>query len=225
MNIGRAFTFIFDDRDWLNKIIIVVIFTFAAIVFSPVLFGLAAWAILFGYQLDIIRTFLYDDPTPLPAWNDFGRLLVNGAGMLIAYFVYMLPNAFAGAFTWLVTAASGDTSIVSGGVSIGVACCLFPILLVYNLVAMPMFTIAQGRYAEEGRLGIFFQFGALFDTLRTHLNDVIQWWIGTIIALFVLSFLMAIPCLGWLAASALMIPVLGAISGMFAANIAKRTNG
>jgi hypothetical protein len=221
VTIQRAFTFVFDDPKWVEKAVMLAIITAAAGLLTPPLIGLVGWAILFGYQLELIRNVRDGVKYPLPKWDNFGELVVNGGGVLLAYFVYNIPNLFISAFTFFVTGLAGDTSIVSGGVSFAISCCLFPFVLVYNLITQPMCAIAISRYADSLQVMDFFRFGDLFSTLRENFNAVVQWWIGISIALVALIIAVIIPCFGWIAALILVIPVTGALAGMLAAQIGK----
>ncbi|MDX2161498.1 MAG: DUF4013 domain-containing protein [bacterium] len=214
MTISRAFTYIFEDPDWVSKIVILVILVFFGLFTSPLLIGFAVFALLFGYQGALMRNVRQNATPILPPWADWGRLISDGFPVLIAYLIYMLPNLLIGAFTGLTTAAAGNTSIVSGGVSLAIACCLFPLVLGYNLVALPMFTIAQGRYAETRRFAVFFELGALWDVFRTHFDAVATWWTGLVIALVALTVINLIPCFGWVIGAALVYSVTGALGGM-----------
>ncbi len=214
MTVSRAFTYIFDDRDWVNKIVVGTIFTLLTFVFTPFLIGLVGLSLLFGYQAGIIRNIRARAENPLPAWGDLGGMISDGIGVLLAFVVYMLPNLLVSFFSFFVSGLAGDTVIVSGATSIGIACCLFPFVLVYNLIALPMFTIAQGRHAHTRNVREFFRLAALFDVFRTNFDAVVQWWIGTILALVLFSFLGVIPCIGWIAGAALAVPITGALAGM-----------
>ena len=215
MTIERAFTYVFSDRDWVVKLIIGTIVTVLTFAFTPVLIGLVGLALIFGYQSQLIRNVRAGDETPLPEWANIGGMISEGAGVVLAYFVYMLPNFLLGIFSFFVSAMAGDTQIVSSATSVGIACCLFPFILLYNLAAMPMFTIAQGRYSHTRDLSAFFQFAALFDQFRTHFDSVVQWWIGIILAMVVLSVVFFIPpFLGWFVTAALIVPITGALAAM-----------
>ncbi|MFN8527911.1 MAG: DUF4013 domain-containing protein [Anaerolineae bacterium] len=214
MTITRAFTFVFEDPDWVNKLVVLILIVAVSGVFSPFLIGLLGLAIVLGYQGQLIRNVRASATPLLPRWDDFGRLLSDGLPVLVALIVYTLPNLLIGGVTWFTTSAAGNTSIVSGGVSLAIACCLFPLILVYNLVTLPMFTIAQGRYAENHQVNSFFEIGSLWDVLRTQFDAVAQWWIGMVIVGLAFSAASLIPCLGWLVAMGLLPTTTGALAGM-----------
>lgn len=215
MNITRAFSLIFEDREWMSKLIITAIVTLLSLLLTPVLVGLAGWAALFGYQLDIVRNVRGGSRAPLPRWDDFSRFLSNGAPVLVGIIVYNLPNALVSCCSWMLLQTSGGTMIAGGSVALGVGCCLFPLLLLYNVVAMPMLALALGRYSEDPRVEVFFQFASLFEQIRTNTDSALQLLIAFVISILVF----AIPVIGWFAGLALLVPVHGIFTGQFASRV------
>ena len=73
MDIGRAFTYILDDREWTPKLLISAGIAFFATFTSILLIGLLGWALLFGYMVELIhnqppggKRFYRLKGTPLP---------------------------------------------------------------------------------------------------------------------------------------------------------------
>ncbi len=56
MDFGKAFTFMFEDPDWLRKLGIGTLVGLVGLLFSPVLIGFIPLIILFGYTLDTCAT-------------------------------------------------------------------------------------------------------------------------------------------------------------------------
>ncbi|MFQ3567691.1 MAG: DUF4013 domain-containing protein [Aggregatilineales bacterium] len=215
MYITRAFNQIFADDQSINKLLMSAIVAFAAVLTTPFLIGLAGWALIFGYQVEVIRLMRLRRGSPLPRWDDMGKYLSEGSVVLAAYIVYALPNILIGGCSWLLLSLTGDTSIVSGGVALGIACCVFPLLLAYNLFALPTFTLGMGLYARDPRIGVFFQLGTLVSLLRPNLDATLQWWVAVLISIVLFAFLGVIPCIGWLAIAAIAPPLQGILAGMF----------
>lgn len=215
MNITRAFSIIFEDRDWVSKLVITAIVTLLSVLLSPILVGLAGWAALLGYEIDIIRNVRAGSLTPLPRWDDFSRFLSNGVPVLVGFIVYNLPNLLISCCSWFLLQSSGGTTIAAGSVALGVGCCIFPLLLIYNGVAMPMLALAMGRYSEDPRVDVFFQFASLFEQLRSSTDVALQW----LIAFVIVSLIFAIPMMGWFVGLALLIPVHGILVGQFATRL------
>jgi hypothetical protein len=214
MDIMRAFTYVFDDRDWVNKTLITTIITALSLLLTPLIIGLLGWAALFGYQIELIRNIRLGSRSPLPNWDDFNRYMSSGFNVLTAVIVYNLPNLILGCISTIV---SGNLSggFIGSTLSLGLACCLFPILLIYNLIMLPMLALAMGRYAETPSLNVFFEFTFLFEAVRNSLDKVIQWWLA-IIAANIVFVIFLVTVIGWLAIAALLIPVYGMLVGQLA---------
>jgi hypothetical protein len=216
VDFARAFTYIFDDPQWTNKLIVLAIVTLLSIVLTPVLVGLLGFAILLGYEVELIRNVRMGDPRPLPRWDDYSRFLSLGVGALTGLIVYNLPNVIIGCVGIIVAANAGNTNL-GGGLMVALSCCLLPLILIFNLAIQPIFTLALGRYSDDPRTSVFFEFGSLIALARQRSDAVIQWALATIIAGLILGAVGAIPCLGWIATAALGIPVTGSLAGQLAA--------
>ncbi len=82
MDIGRAFTFAFEDPDWLKKLLIG-----GLLLFIP-FFG---WLVVGGYWMRIIRRTYEGNDVPLPEWDQLGEDFVLGLKGAVALFVWWLP--------------------------------------------------------------------------------------------------------------------------------------
>ncbi len=218
MNFTRAFAYIFEDRDWLAKLIVTFTVTAGAILLTPVVIGVALWAALLGYLVELVRNVRADIPQPLPHWDHFSAKMRRGFPVLGALVVYGIPNAvLVGCL--LTLAPSLSTNITGTGVTLGIACCVFPLLLVYNLVALPVLALGIARYADDPRFGVFLQVGSLFSLLQEHTDALIQYVFSTLLASLALGLFALIPCIGWVALPALVVPVHGALMGQFAGRV------
>jgi len=213
VDISRSFSYIFDDSDWVGKLVIIAVMTLLTI-FVP-LIGLIALAALLGYVVELARNVRDDILMPLPQWDTYGDKIANGGNVLVAYIIYNLPNVLIGCMIWFVPYAFGSGGQDSG-ISLLVWCCAGPLLLIYNLITWPMLAIGLIRYVDTGKTGEFFRFGDLFGTMRANSGLVLRWIIFSFLANLVLSLLAIIPCLGWIAAPALAVPVQGHLVGQLA---------
>src|SRR5215211_5059965 len=181
MNVSRAFFYPFDDRDWFNKLAITAVITLLSLVFTPLLIGFLGWAALLGYMVELVRNVRTGAKYPLPLWNDINRHVSAGFNVLAAAVVYGLPTFVLGCVSTILgqNLSSGP---IGSTLVLALSCCLFPILLIYNLVVLPMFALGLGRYVEDPRMNVFFEFSYLFETLRQHLDRVLQWWLAAVVA-------------------------------------------
>lgn len=206
MEITRAFSYAFDDKEWTSKLALLAIIAFASVITSPLLVGLVGWALLLGYYVDLVRNLRDGQPTPLPRWDRYGDKIAQGASVLTAAFVYSLPNFLVVCCVATTSNFWGD-NFTGSFIGFGTIFCLMPVLLIYNLATWPMLALGTARYAEERNIGVYFQFGDLFATLRQNLNVTLQWALYAFIANLVIGMIGAIPCIGWAVAPALAIPV------------------
>ncbi|HVU11612.1 MAG TPA: DUF4013 domain-containing protein [Phototrophicaceae bacterium] len=211
MDIVRSWTYVFDDPDWVNKVVITAIITALSIALTPLFIGLLGWAALFGYLVELVRNVRLGVPNPMPRWDDFNRFLASGANVLAAFIVYSLPTLVMGCISGIIL-PSLSNGVIGGGLTLIVSCCMFPILLVYNVIVLPLLAVGIGRYADDPRINAFFEFSFLLETMRQHMSQVIQWWLGTIVA----GIVFAIPLIGWVLMLALLIPVYGMLTGQLA---------
>lgn len=218
VDISRAFAFAFEDEDWIGKITITVIVTWLALV--PLL-GLIAVAALLGYALELVQNVRAGHPRPLPQWANYDDKIARGGNVLAAFILYNLPNILASCCYYTLTSFAGNTS-EGGTITLGFGACVLPLLLVYNLVATPMLALGMVRFTEQNRLGVFFEFDNLFSTLRGEIRLITQWFLSYLLVGMVLLLLGLIPCIGWIAAPALAVPVQGYLLGQFARQLSGR---
>jgi hypothetical protein len=213
VDISRAFLFAFDDKQWVEKLVLVVAATLLS--FIP-FFGLIGTAALLGYSVQIVENMRSGEPNPLPRWDNFGDLIARGGNVLVAYIVYMLPNVLAVCCIATLPGVVGNNELFSGGFTAIILCCLLPILLIYNLIAWPMLALGTIRYSEIGKINVFFEFGDLLAALQRNSSLTIQWIVFTFLANLVIGLFNVIPCLGWIVSLALTVPVQSHLLGQFA---------
>ncbi len=188
MDFGKAFSYVFDDPDWLKKvglggvINIVPILNFAAI----------------GYGLEVIQRVIRNDPRPLPEWDDIGGKLVKGLLVAVIGFVYMLPIIIMAICVQVVSIAiaggassSEDTAAMLVTVIMG---CLGCLILLYSLFIGLVLPAALGNYAAKDQLGAAFRFGEVVALVQKNLGLYLMVLLITIVASLVGS-LGSIACI------------------------------
>ena len=190
MDIGKAFTFVFDDKDWMIKVLIGIGIVAVGLVLSWLIIpAILAALLLSGYALEITRRVIRGDVEVLPAWEDWGQLLLDGLQVAVISLVYALPmiilSACVGApLQWL----SEGNNVVSGLFGFGVGCVNF-LWTVFLSLVLPA---AIARFAAEGELAAAFQFGDVLalvrDNLTTYLITAVMVWATGIMAFLGLLF-------------------------------------
>jgi hypothetical protein len=80
----RALKFVFDDPDWVPKILIGTLFTFLSVFFIG-----SIW--VSGYVVEIVRRTVRGEARPLPEWNNLGALFRDGLRATVVWLVHILP--------------------------------------------------------------------------------------------------------------------------------------
>lgn len=84
IDFSRPFTFVFEDPQWLMKIVIGGLFYIAAIFIVGIFF-------IFGYLGRMTRNIIAGNPRPLPEWDDLGEYFTEGFMLSVVVLVYILP--------------------------------------------------------------------------------------------------------------------------------------
>lgn len=188
MDIGSAFTFAFDDPDWIKKLAIGGGVTLLALVLSPIIIGLALLLPIGGYMLEVLKNVRDGQPTPLPEWSDFGGLFSKGLMVFVIGLVYNIPAllTYCASFGVQMGAANMDSDAAS---ALGfVAICLTCFQILFSLLGYFLLPAGLIRYAQYDTLGAAFQFGELFSFIRENIGDyviaVLLSWVAGIVAGF-----------------------------------------
>ena len=174
MDVGKSIRFIFEDKQWLSKVLIGSLILLVSIPLTFVLVGFLGLAIVTGYSLDVLRNVRAGSARPLPEWRDrWGEWLIEGLKLMLILFVWSLPlivlNVFTGIGDSMLNLNSGLLNL-SGGMMIAVASCL---MLLWGIVVTLATPAIYLRLAETGELGSGFQFNAIYVWTRDHIGDVV----------------------------------------------------
>jgi len=176
MNIGKAFTYVFDDESWITKILLGGILGIIPIVNFAV----------FGYMVETIRNVAQGLDRPLPEWSEFGEKFVKGLMVLIIGFVYGIPLFLLMGCFWAVTlavgGAEGNQENLLALLSIVQGCLALPYGLVIGILSPAILV----NYAVTGELGSAFRFGEIFGLITGNLGNyiiaILLTWVAGLIA-------------------------------------------
>jgi hypothetical protein len=167
MNFGRAFSYMFEDTDWLKKVGIA-----AAVMLIPVIGPI----ILGGWGLEITRRVIFNDPQPLPGWDDFGSYVSKGFQAFVVMLAYLLPFILfliCGQALMVVPAMAIDDPDIAGGLALAVMSCSYCLAILLGLVGGLLLPAAIGNLAATGELGAAFRFNEVFGLLRAAIGPYI----------------------------------------------------
>ena len=155
MKVGKAFSFPFQDPDWIKKILIGGLVSLIPIVGS--------WMV-YGFAMEIARDAYNDADETMPEWNDLGGYLVRGLLLQIGFLIWLLPLAIAFAPGFLIAALVLDGNDVAGGILLaGNIGLLFLVLLFWMAAILP---IVGARYAIHREFGSMFEFRNILTEIR-----------------------------------------------------------
>ncbi len=192
MDYGKAFTFAFEDEDWIKKIaigsVLILVGMFTGILLIPVI----------GWTVEITRRVINGDPNELPDWSEFGQYFSDGFKLMVIAFVWALPmlliiGCAAGGAAMMVDQLGEETA----GIIAAVGGCLgLPFAFLFLLLPA-----SQGILADTGSLGQAMNPINAFKVFRGNIG-------GYLIALVIYTVLGAVlPNIG----------VIACIVGMFVA--------
>lgn len=210
MDFGKAFTFVFDDPDWLKKIIIA-----ALIGLIPVI----GQIYLVGYGLEVARRVIKHNAVLLPDIA-FGESLATGFKSLIIGLVYAIP-----VFLMLVpillfivpvtssTSTNGANYSNAEPVAVTLSLCCMGLLTIYGILLWVWLPAAHGNFLATDSLGSAFRFKEVFALLKAAPGAYLFVLLGGIAAGFIAS-LGTIGCgIGVLLTSTYAVAVSGHLYG------------
>jgi hypothetical protein len=168
MDLGKAFSYVFDDPDWVKKVLLGGVITLV-----PILNFAAS-----GYSLEVTRRVINNDPHPLPEWDDIGGKLVKGLLYTVISFVYALPILLLAclmqvgimALGGAASSSSRSSSDALGGTAAIVSICFGCLILLYSVFMGVVLPAAIGNYAAKDQLGAAFRFGEVFALVQKNIG-------------------------------------------------------
>jgi hypothetical protein len=207
MDIGKSFSYPFDDKQWVSKMGLG-----AVISLVPILnFAMT------GYMIQIVRNLMDGTQEPLPNWDDLSKKFMDGLMLVLAGIVYALPVIILSCLPLSVMTipaiiASGNSDLQdvsnaisgAGGVLFAAMTCLF---VIYGLALSVIFPAIYVNYAKEGTFASCFRLREVFDIIGKNAGAFFTAWGVSLVAGIVVglvtgivgSILGLIPCIGWIA--------------------------
>jgi hypothetical protein len=175
MDIGASFSYMFQDENWIKKILIggivgiIPIVNFAAI----------------GYMVQVIRNVRAGQPLPLPEWDNFGQYFMDGLWIFLIFLVWSIPIILLACLQGVGGAAVADNEDMAsayGIISVCLSCLTFLWALIMSIVS-PAILI---RYSEIGEFMVGFRFSEIFSFISANLGSYIivllLMWVAGLVA-------------------------------------------
>ena len=187
MDFGKAFTFVFDDPDWLKKVAINALIG---------LIPLIGQIYLLGWGLEVARRVATGSGIPLPD-VDFGTHLGHGFKAIVVTLVYTLP-------VWVISIPMVIVAVVAenAGLDRDIANVIMLVvnlgsgllILIYSLVMGLLLPAAMTRAVVFGSIRDGLQFGQVFGMVRAAPVAYLLTLVGTLLAGMLASLVGSLAC-------------------------------
>jgi hypothetical protein len=165
MDIGKAFSYVFEDERWISKVLLGGLFLIIPIVNFAVL----------GYTLKTAQNVAQGNPRPLPEWGEFGDHFMRGLYWIVIQFVYMLPAILLyGVFACVlvgVGSAAGERGNDGAGAIGALSACLLPLIFIVGIIGAVLAYSGLARFAATNSLSEAFKFPEVIALVRNNLGD------------------------------------------------------
>ncbi len=184
MDFGKAFSFVFEDEDWIKKIGVG-----GLISLIPVI-GIF---LVLGWGVEVTKRVIRDDAEVLPDWSDFGGYLTRGFLVFLVALVFMLPVILIQVCSSLpfLFESADDTLLTIFTI---VTVCFGCLTTLYSIAAYLVLPAAIANYAATDEIGAAFKLGEIFKMVRDNIGTYAMVLLGGIVAGLVAS-LGTIACL------------------------------
>ncbi|MFN2226762.1 MAG: DUF4013 domain-containing protein [Anaerolineae bacterium] len=184
MDIGKAFGFVFEDENWIVKVLIgagifAVALLFSWVILIPLVIGMA---ILGGYQMEIVRRVIRGEVDGLPEWDDWGKLIADGLKYIVIGIVYALPAIIV---SLCLGVPAGILAEDSPGLSSALSLLSSCLGILWGIVISIVLPAAVAFFVDEDELGAAFRFGDVLafvrNNLSTYLVTFVMSWVASIV--------------------------------------------
>lgn len=173
MDVGKAFTFVTEDEEWLTKLGIGGLITLLSIFILPVF-------ILMGYMIKTARNVMAGQEKPLPVWTNYGEMFMDGLNLFIASLVYSSPiiliscigTVIAGGFA-SGAESGGSSEAVFGGLAAGTIAIVSCLTILAGLALFFIAPALSVQYIKYDSLSACFRFGEVIDIARNNIGNIL----------------------------------------------------
>jgi len=165
MEFGKAFTYLFEDEEWVTKLLIGGVLAFIPIVNLVAL----------GYLLKVLKNVAEGVERPLPKWDDFADYFIKGVMSFLGVLVWAIPLLVLVILIAILGAVTGYNADTERAASFIVMCiwglnCLSGLYGLFMALVVPA---ALTQYAVSNEFGAFFRLGTIFKYITSNLGNYI----------------------------------------------------
>jgi hypothetical protein len=167
-DLGKAFTFFFQDPSWITKTLIAAGFMLLS------LLGIGI-PVLVGYCIQLTQRVMKREQYPLPAWTDVGVQFVTGIKYCVAIFVYLLPIVLL-YIPFIVLLIAGSFAPDSEALGLATTLYMFPFMIfiiAYSVLLAAASPIIMYLFAERERIGDALDIARIFREFKRNWQNAL----------------------------------------------------
>lgn len=206
MDVGRSISYVFEDPDWIKKVLIGGLLSLIPV------FG---WFVVLGYWIRVAQNVSNGHDLPLPLWDDFGGDFIRGAKAWLAVMVWAIPLIILFLCGWIPFAVAGNRS---GPVSALAALFGIGFYGIGSLLAIAIAFITPvivGRVVGRDSVAAAFEFSQIVSEARSHVVPLLIIVGMTLVLRFVAGFGIILCGVGLLFTTFMSYVMLSHLYGQF----------
>jgi hypothetical protein len=173
MDFGKAFTYMFEDPDWLRKLGIGTAITLVGVLLTPFLIGIIPLLMVTGYTVDVVRNVMIRKERPLPEWEDWGGFLGRGFKIFIALLVWALPIIVLMIPIVISAMLLDQNGRGMEAIGVPIMICGYCLVILWSLFLALITPAIYVRVAATDRIGAAFELGRVWAFTRDNLGHII----------------------------------------------------
>jgi hypothetical protein len=162
---AKPFTFVFEDPEWMQRILIGGLFYLAGMF-------IVGWFFIMGYAAKLARNVIAGLERPLPDWENLGDYFNEGLrlfGVVLCWLAPLIVLAVGMMFPPIIAEAFDNEAIrTMGGLLSGCITCLFIPAILALLIFMPASLLFA---AVERRFGAAFEFRRIGPFIKANIGN------------------------------------------------------
>ncbi len=180
MNLGKSFSYVFEDQKWIETILIGGLITLI-----PILGQLY----VAGFMVEAARRVVEGKEDLLPEWGEVGQKIVDGFKFFVITFVYALPAiaiallvGIPGGLLASMLDNGGQASNIGLFIAICMATCFIPFLILLGILLQMMSFGGLVMFIRSGHVGDGLKFREAYRMINGRVGDFLILWLVQILA-------------------------------------------
>jgi hypothetical protein len=185
MDVGNAFVYMREDKDWVNKFVVASVLALTFIGLIP----------LTGWLIEITHRVIKKEPQPIPDWSDFGEYTLSGLKLILLTLVWGLPMGII-YFPYIFISILGplmsefNPQIAEGPIFaffMLTMFCFTPLIFLMQAVLMFFYPAFKGNFATTKDINDGFAFKKIFSMVKANWANylvvgIIGMWVPSMLA-------------------------------------------